>query len=815
MSDTLPVIGLGLPDSGSEKPERATGPSADDLLAGLNEPQRAAVVHEGAPLLVVAGAGSGKTRVLTRRIAWIVSQRKAHPGSILAITFTNKAAAEMKERVEALVGPRARLMWVSTFHSACVRILRKEIDKLGFKSSFTIYDAADSKRLMTMVINDLDLDPRRYQPGAVLHWVSSHKNELRGPEEVTADTRNKFEEAYAAAYTRYQQRLRDANALDFDDILTMTVDLFATYPEVRETYRRRFRHVLVDEYQDTNHAQYALIHQLCADSLEDPISSVEPVETAAAQRVPPAELMVVGDADQSIYAFRGANIRNILDFEQDFPDAVSILLEQNYRSTQTILNAANSVIGHNRGRKPKSLWSDAGMGAKIVGYVADDERDEARFVSGEIDTLTDGGSKPGDVAVFYRTNAQSRVFEEVFVRLGMPYRVVGGVRFYERREVRDALAYLRMLVNSDDEVSLRRIVNTPKRGIGDRALECVTSFAQRERITFWEGLRRADEAPGLVSRSLGAIQGFVALVEELQSMVDAGERADVILESVLARSGYLDELEASDDPQDGTRLENLAELVAVAREFADDPQAGPSADPADVDAGAVTPGLGDFLERVALVADTDQIPDAPDPDSPADGGMVTLMTLHTAKGLEFPTVFLTGLEDGVFPHSRSLDDGGELEEERRLAYVGVTRARERLYLSRALMRSAWGAPAHNPASRFLAEVPDALVDWRRTEADQVHWQRPDLSRTTGFGQPTAAGRRNFSAAAARADAAAKSQPAREVPSLSPGDRVVHDTFGMGTVVTVEGVAEKSVASIDFGSEGVKRLLLRYAPVEKL
>ncbi len=811
MSDTLPVIGQTLGRAtGTEAPrDRPHQPSADDLLEGLNEPQRAAVVHEGAPLLVVAGAGSGKTRVLTRRIAWLVSQRGAHPGSILAITFTNKAAAEMKERVEALVGPRARLMWVSTFHSACVRILRKEIDKVGYKSSFTIYDAADSKRLMTMVLKDLDLDPRRYQPGAVLHWVSTHKNELRGPDEVAADAHNKFEEAYAAAYSRYQQRLRDANALDFDDILTVTVDVLATFPEVRETYRRRFRHVLVDEYQDTNHAQYALIHQLCADSLEDPISSAEP---DAADRVPPAELMVVGDADQSIYAFRGANIRNILDFEQDFPNATSILLEQNYRSTQTILNAANAVIGHNQGRKPKRLWSDAGAGAQVVGYVADDERDEARFVSGEIDTLTDAGSRPGDVAVFYRTNAQSRVFEEVFIRHGMPYRVVGGVRFYERREVRDALAYLRMLVNADDEVSLRRVLNTPKRGIGDRAVEVVTSFAQRERITFWEGLRRAAEAPGLVARSLTAIQGFVALVEELQSMVEGGERADVILESVLARSGYLEELEASDDPQDGTRLENLAELVAVAREFSDDPVAGPSADPADVDAGTVTPGLSDFLERVALVADTDQIPDAPHDD---DGGMVTLMTLHTAKGLEFPTVFLTGLEDGVFPHSRSLDDGGELEEERRLAYVGVTRARERLYLSRALVRSAWGAPAHNPASRFLGEVPDDLVDWRRTEADQVHWQRPDLSRTTGFGSPTAAGRRNFNAAAARADAAAKSKPARAVPSLSPGDRVVHDSFGLGTVVAVEGVAEKSVASIDFGSEGVKRLLLRYAPVEKL
>jgi DNA helicase II / ATP-dependent DNA helicase PcrA len=789
---------------------RPRQPSADDLLAGLNEPQRAAVVHEGTPLLVVAGAGSGKTRVLTRRIAWLVSQRGAHPGSILAITFTNKAAAEMKERVEELVGPRARLMWVSTFHSACVRILRKEIDKLGYKSSFTIYDAADSKRLMAMVVKDLDLDPKRYQPGAILHWVSSHKNELRTPDDVAADTHNKFEEAYAAAYVRYQARLRDANALDFDDILTLTVEVFATFPEVRETYRRRFRHVLVDEYQDTNHAQYALIHHLCADELEE--SSVD----APVDRVPPAELMVVGDADQSIYAFRGANIRNILDFEQDFPSATSILLEQNYRSTQNILNAANSVIGNNQGRKPKNLWSDAGAGAKITGYVADDERDEARFVSGEIDALTDAGSRPGDVAVFYRTNAQSRVFEEVFVRLGMPYRVVGGVRFYERREVRDALAYLRMLVNPDDEVSLRRILNTPKRGIGDRAVECVTSYAARERITFWEGLRHADQAPGLATRSLSAIQGFVALVEELQSMVEAGERADVVLESVLARSGYLDELEASDDPQDGTRLENLAELVAVAREFSDDPIAGPSADPTDVDAGTVAPGLSDFLERVALVADTDQIPDAPRED---DGGMVTMMTLHTAKGLEFPTVFLTGLEDGVFPHSRSLDDGGELEEERRLAYVGLTRARERLYLSRALVRSAWGAPAHNPGSRFLGEVPDELVDWRRTEADQVHWQRPDLSRTTGLGaplgQPTDAGRRNFTAAAARADAAAKSKPARAVPSLAPGDRVQHDTFGLGTVVAVEGVAEKAVASIDFGSDGVKRLLLRYAPVEKL
>lgn len=786
------------------------GPSPDELLEGLNEPQRAAVVHAGAPLLVVAGAGSGKTRVLTRRIAWLITERKAHPGSILAITFTNKAAAEMKERVEDLVGKRARIMWVSTFHSACVRILRKEISALDFggvtyKSNFSIYDAADSKRLMTLVLKGLDLDPKKYQPGAVLHWVSNHKNELRDPEEAAQDTRNSFEEAYAAAYTNYQRRLREANALDFDDLIMTTVHLFQTLPDVRENYRRRFRHVLVDEYQDTNHAQYALIHQLCGQDLEEG----RPVEDT------PSELMVVGDADQSIYAFRGANIRNILDFEQDFPDATSIMLEQNYRSTQTILTAANSVIRNNRSRKDKRLWSEAGDGERIVGYVADDEHDEARFVSEEIDKLVDTGDVLAkDVAVFYRTNAQSRVFEEIFIRTGQPYKVVGGVRFYERREVRDALAYLRLLVNTADEISLRRVLNTPKRGIGDRAEACVNALAERERISFWEALVLADQAPGIATRSLKNIQGFVAMIQELQSMVAADERADVILESVLERSGYLAELEASDDPQDETRVENLAELVAVAREFSDDPQPGPSADPAEVEAGVVAVTLGDFLERVALVADSDQIPDTPEGE---DAGVVTLMTLHTAKGLEFPVVFLTGLEDGVFPHQRSLGDQSELEEERRLAYVGVTRARERLYVSRAMVRSAWGAPSHNPASRFIDEFPVDLVDWRRTAQAMTRWGRPDLASSSAarLGAPTDAGRRNFSAAAARADVKAKAKPAREIPSLEPGDRVLHDSFGMGTVVALEGAGDKSVASIDFGSEGVKRLLLRYAPVEKL
>ena len=791
-----------------ERRSRRRGPSPEELLEGLNEPQKAAVMHAGPPLLVVAGAGSGKTRVLTRRIAWLISERKAHPGSILAITFTNKAAAEMRERVEELVGRRARIMWVSTFHSACVRILRKEIDKFGYKSSFSIYDAADSKRLMQIVLRELDLDPKRYQPRAVLNWVSNQKNELVDHEDATKNARNHLEETYAQAYAMYQQRLRDANALDFDDLIMTTVHLFQAFPEVRENYRRRFRHVLVDEYQDTNHAQYALVRELCAHDIGRPVTAggADPDAPDGDGAVEPSELMVVGDADQSIYAFRGASIRNILQFEEDFPDAKTILLEQNYRSTQTILEAANAVISRNKGRKAKNLWSDAGEGERIVGYVADDEHDEARFVSEQIDKLVDTeGIKPSDVAVFYRTNAQSRVFEEVFIRTGQPYRVVGGVRFYERREVRDALAYLRMLVNPADEISLRRVLNTPKRGIGERAEACVEALAQRERITFWEALQRADEAPGIATRSLTALRGFVEMVQELQSMVDAGERADVVLEAVLARSGYLAELEASDDPQDETRVENLAELVAVAREFADDPVLGPSADPAEA-AGpdAPTPTLGDFLERVALVADSDQIPDADE-----TGGVVTLMTLHTAKGLEFPVVFLTGMEDGVFPHQRALGDQPELEEERRLAYVGVTRAQKRLFVSRAVVRSAWGAPSHNPASRFLDELPVDLVDWQRTEAAQTSWSRP-VAAYAQRSQPT----RRFGSAAARADADARGKT-REVPTLEPGDRVVHDSFGMGTVVTMEGIGDKAVASIDFGSQGVKRLLMRYAPVEKL
>jgi DNA helicase-2/ATP-dependent DNA helicase PcrA len=790
-------------------PRPPRGPSAEQLLEGLNESQRQAVTYDGPALLVVAGAGSGKTRVLTRRIAWLVGQRDVHPGSILAITFTNKAAAEMRERVVALVGGRAKIMWVSTFHSACVRILRREIARLGYGSNFSIYDDADSRRLMTLVCRDLDLDAKRYNPRAALNWVSNCKNELVDAKTAEANAETHLEKTFAECYAAYQDRLRNANALDFDDLIMTTVEVLQSFPEVRETYRRRFRQVLVDEYQDTNHAQYMLIRELCSPSVGrrrrtaegDVVGAGPEAEHDAGDdevAVPPADLMVVGDADQSIYAFRGASIRNIMEFEQDFPDAHTVLLEQNYRSTQNILNAANSVISRNPSRKPKKLWSESGHGEKIVGYVADSERDEGQFVAEEIDRLTDiGAATPGQVAVFYRTNAQSRVFEEVFIRVGLPYKVVGGVRFYERREIRDALAYLRLLDNPADSVSLRRILNVPKRGIGDRAQACVDVLSQRAGITFWEALERANEAPGMVTRSVNAIETFVDMVHELQKMVAEGSRPDQVLEAALDKSGYVAELEASTDPQDEGRVENLGELMAVAREFADE------RDEATV---------GEFLERVALVADSDQIPEEDE-----SGGVVTLMTLHTAKGLEFPVVFLTGLEDGVFPHARALGDPKELEEERRLCYVGVTRARERLYLSRALVRSAWGAPQHNPASRFIAELPEGLVDWRRTEESQAVWGNTSATSryaASGGSLPTASG----VSVRRRAPNLPPPKPtagSRPVPSLAPGDRVMHDTFGLGSVVTVQGVAENAIASVDFGSLGVKRLLLRYSPVEKL
>jgi DNA helicase-2/ATP-dependent DNA helicase PcrA len=896
------------------------------LLEGLNPPQRQAVVHQGGPVLVVAGAGSGKTRVLTRRIAYLVGERDVHPGSVLAITFTNRAAAEMRERVAELVGNRARLMWVSTFHSACVRILRAEIGRFGLSRSFSIYDDTDAKRLMQRVCRDLALEPKRFPPRAVLNWVSNCKNELIDHESAGQYVNNDTERGYLDAYAEYQRRLTAANALDFDDLIMTTVHLMQAFPQVREQYRRRFRHVLVDEYQDTNHAQYALIQQLCGP---------EPTDDAAAS-VAPAELMVVGDSDQSIYAFRGATIRNILDFESDFPGAETILLEQNYRSTQTILDAANQLITNNQDRKAKRLWSDAGTGDDIVGYVADSEHDEAQFVASEIDRLVDGGEVSyGGVAVFYRTNAQSRAFEEVFIRVGLPYKVVGGVRFYERREIRDAIAYLRAIANRSDDVSMRRIVNVPKRGIGDRAAGAVEAFAAQERISFGDALRRTDEITGLATRSVRQIDSFTAFMDHWEQRVAEGAPADEVLTGVLQDSGYLTELNASTDPQDETRLENLVELVSVAREFVDtgggadvlgsgqitgpdtagingligepsrlstdpgrpngtqpitspsslphsgsgDPpaaddltgsagdlfseglfapgdetgppdaaepvtdateavadEAGPATEAVaretdvigeggletelvgegefELGEGAAQPdvSLSAFLERVALVADADQIPGeagetGEESSSPAGSGLVTLMTLHTAKGLEFDTVFLAGMEEGVFPHQRALGDPAEREEERRLAYVGITRAQRRLYLSRAVVRSAWGAPQHNPPSRFLAEIGDERIDWRRTAAAVTSWQP---SSATAWAEQSAK-------AHGRASIGSGASPAKkpDVGHLEPGDRVVHSSFGLGSVVATSGTGDTARADVDFGSAGIKRLALRHAPLERI
>ncbi|WJV46714.1 DNA helicase PcrA [Streptomyces flavofungini] len=777
-------------------PRPAIDPAA--LLDGLNENQRAAVVHAGSPLLIVAGAGSGKTRVLTHRIAYLLAERGAHPGQILAITFTNKAAGEMKERVEQLVGPRAGAMWVSTFHSACVRILRREYKKLGFTSSFSIYDAADSKRLMALVCRDLDLDPKKFPPKSFSAKISNLKNELIDEEDFAAQAADGFEKTLAQAYAMYQSRLREANALDFDDLIMTTVNLLRAFPDVAEHYRRRFRHVMVDEYQDTNHAQYALVRELVGPSGEGG---------------DPGELCVVGDADQSIYAFRGATIRNILQFEEDYPDATTILLEQNYRSTQTILTAANAVIERNESRRPKNLWTNAGAGARITGYVADTEHDEAQFVADEIDRLTDAGeAKAGDVAIFYRTNAQSRVFEEIFIRVGLPYKVVGGVRFYERKEVRDVLAYLRVLANPEDAVPLRRILNVPKRGIGDRAEAMIDALAQREKISFPQALRRVDEAYGMAARSTNAVRRFNTLMEELRTVVESGAGPAVVLEAVLERTGYLAELQSSTDPQDETRIENLQELAAVALEFEQDNNAAQgagaeaAADAPEAPEGAAPAGsLSDFLERVALVADSDQIPDEDDDGS----GVITLMTLHTAKGLEFPVVFLTGMEDGVFPHMRALGQVKELEEERRLAYVGITRARERLYLTRSSLRSAWGQPSYNPPSRFLEEIPETHLDWKRTGsvgAPASSGPAAGVAASLSSSRSRAGGAQGF---------ATRRASEKPVVSLAIGDRVTHDQFGLGTVVGVKGTGANAEATVDFGAEKPKRLLLRYAPVEKL
>ncbi|CFR57236.1 ATP-dependent DNA helicase II [Mycobacterium tuberculosis] len=760
------------------------GPSpADQLLDGINPQQRQAVVHEGSPLLIVAGAGSGKTAVLTRRIAYLMAARGVGVGQILAITFTNKAAAEMRERVVGLVGEKARYMWVSTFHSTCVRILRNQAALIeGLNSNFSIYDADDSRRLLQMVGRDLGLDIKRYSPRLLANAISNLKNELIDPHQALAgltEDSDDLARAVASVYDEYQRRLRAANALDFDDLIGETVAVLQAFPQIAQYYRRRFRHVLVDEYQDTNHAQYVLVRELVGRDSNDGI--------------PPGELCVVGDADQSIYAFRGATIRNIEDFERDYPDTRTILLEQNSRSTQNILSAANSVIARNAGRREKRLWTDAGAGELIVGYVADNEHDEARFVAEEIDALAEGSEITyNDVAVFYRTNNSSRSLEEVLIRAGIPYKVVGGVRFYERKEIRDIVAYLRVLDNPGDAVSLRRILNTPRRGIGDRAEACVAVYAENTGVGFGDALVAAAQGkvPMLNTRAEKAIAGFVEMFDELRGRLD--DDLGELVEAVLERTGYRRELEASTDPQELARLDNLNELVSVAHEFSTDRENAAALGPDDEDVPD-TGVLADFLERVSLVADADEIPEH-------GAGVVTLMTLHTAKGLEFPVVFVTGWEDGMFPHMRALDNPTELSEERRLAYVGITRARQRLYVSRAIVRSSWGQPMLNPESRFLREIPRELIDWRRT-APKPSFSAP-VSGAGRFGS-------------ARPSPTRSGASRRPLLVLQVGDRVTHDKYGLGRVEEVSGVGESAMSLIDFGSSGRVKLMHNHAPVTKL
>ncbi|PCC44594.1 UvrD-helicase domain-containing protein [Brevibacterium aurantiacum] len=845
----------------AENIEEAT-PGADsraaELLTGLNPRQREAVAHTGSPLLIVAGAGSGKTTVLTRRIAYALATGRAHPGEVLAITFTNKAAKEMAERVRSIVGPASRAMWVSTFHSSCVRILRREAKVLGMKSNFTIYDSQDAQRLVSQILKELGIDTKKYTPRSMLHRISNLKNDLQTPDDFIPRANNPADEVLADVFKRYTSRLRLANAFDFDDLISETVHLFGAFPEVADFYRRRFRHILVDEYQDTNPAQYALIKALAGDG---------------AGGVTGAELTVVGDSDQSIYAFRGATVRNIMEFEKDFPNAETILLEQNYRSTQNILDAANAVISNNQDRKDKKLWTSEGTGETIVGWVAENEQAEARFIVDRVDELIDNEKYTyGDFAVFYRTNAQSRAIEDALVRSGIPYKVVGGTRFYERKEIKDALAYLRVVANPDDDVNLRRILNVPKRSIGDRTEGIVADFADREGISFYTALGRLGEIVHLSARAKTSVAKFYDLMRDLAATAEAAPLSRVI-EAILEQSGYLESLQKSTDPQDESRVDNLAELVAVAEDFvatraladatddedaddadaeaaetgsstavdegssAEDGDAGDSTDDAGADAadeGPDAPSAGGssieaFLEQVALASDTDQIPDA-------ELGQVTLMTLHTAKGLEFPVVFLTGLEDGGFPHARSFENPSELSEERRLAYVGLTRARQRLIVTRAETRSMWGQPQYNPPSRFLSEIPESLIEWENTGTFSSSMGGGFTSggygggslgggyassRSGGFGSSRGSSRSSGSRSGSANSSSPvagfpnRIRPNREVITVSVGEKVSHESFGLGTVTEVNGVGDKTVAVVDFGSLGTKRLLLRYAPIEKL
>ncbi len=757
--------------------------ASPELLDGLNDAQRQAVLASQGPTLIVAGAGSGKTRVLTYRIAHLVRDRGVHPGSVLAITFTNKAAREMKDRLQSLVGGAIKLMWVSTFHSACARILRRSGAPLGYSSNFTIYDESDAERLMTQVCRELNYDPKRLAPRAMRHAVSSAKDELLGPSEFADRAMTWFDKKVVDAYALYQRRLEQANAVDFDDLIMQTVRLFREHPDVLAEYQRRFRYVLVDEFQDTNVAQYELLKLLVASH---------------------RNLTVVGDGDQSIYAFRGATVRNILDFEADFPDALVILLEQNYRSTQTILSAANAVIANNLERKPKNLWTVLGDGHPIVRYQAENEHDEAAFVAEEVARLRKQGYNPGQMVVFYRTNAQSRVLEEVFVKAGLPYKVVGGVKFYDRREVKDLLAYLRAVVNPLDTVSLRRVLNVPRRGIGDTSERAVERFAGEEEIPFAEALRRAGEVPGLGTRQQRGIADFLAVLDELRAGVDEGRSPSVLVEQAWDLSGLMRELESDHSIEGEGRVENVRELQSVAEEYELREPEG---------------GLSGFLESIALVSDADEVESA--------GESITLMTLHTAKGLEYPVVFIAGLEENVFPHVRSVGEPRELEEERRLAYVGITRARERLYLTNAWSRTLFGGTSYNLPSRFLKEVPDELVTVASPESTAGRFRRAasewgDASPAFGGGRATIGPRPggrppvgSFKRDSTPGERLADQQRGALDLDLQPGDHVVHRQWGNGVVRAVSGQGDRALAEVDFPGQGRKRLLLRYAPLTKV
>jgi ATP-dependent DNA helicase UvrD/PcrA len=762
--------------------------AAVDFLAGLNPVQREAATAPDGPLLVIAGAGSGKTRVLTHRVAYLVGERKVSPFGLLAITFTNKAAGEMKERVASLVGPVARKMWVSTFHSACARILRREAPRLGYRSSFTIYDQSDAVRLVDYVRRDLNLDPKRFPPRRIHAAISAMKNELIGPEQAVANAFTPPEKRIAEVYVEYQRRLLEASAADFDDLLTLAVKLFQEHPDALARWRHRFGYVLVDEFQDTNLAQWELVKLLSEEH---------------------RNVMVVGDADQSVYRFRGADYRNLLRFEETFPEATVIVLEQNYRSTQRILDAANAVIANNAARRPKHLWTEQVGGELITRYHAEDERDEATFLTHEINRLTDTeGHRFGDLAVFYRTNAQSRVIEESLVRSGIPYRVIGGVKFYDRREVKDALAYLRALVNPDDEVSWKRIVNTPKRGVGDTSVAKIDSYAHGAGLTFRDAMREA-AAAGVTGKALGGIRDLLEMMTRLEGEADHGVSS--IVEGVLHRTGYLADLEAERSIESQGRIENLQELIGVTREFDAALDAGdltglPGIAGVGAEAGEGEPpiptGLGRvqaFLEAVSLVTDLD--------DLEGEQSAVTLMTLHAAKGLEFDVVFLTGLEDGIFPHLRSLGDPDELEEERRLCYVGITRARERLYLCHAWSRTLFGATDFYPPSRFLAEIPEELVHSlgeERTRRGVRGHREAVVSAAVRGSEP------GFGPAPAPTGARGAEQL-----GLHVGDDVAHEKFGEGVILDLVGNGDKTEAVIRFREAGEKRLLLAWAPLQKL